>query len=80
MTYHREVRAAAIRCASPRACSAYDAKRLHYFHEMSTARPRGILASTNELLSLHVSRACRGGRRRDGAEVLERLGRIQARS
>ena len=36
----------------------YDAKRIHYFHEMYHAR-EGYLAATNELLSLHVSQETR---------------------
>ena len=37
---------------------AYDAKRIHYFHEMHHATG-GFLAATNELMSLHVSLATR---------------------
>jgi acyl-CoA thioester hydrolase len=37
---------------------AYDDKRIHYLHEMYHAR-EGYLASTNELMSLHVSRETR---------------------
>ena len=33
---------------------AYDAKRIHYFHEMHHAT-EGYLAATNELMSLHVN-------------------------
>ena len=33
---------------------AYDAKRIHYFHEMHHATG-GFLAATNELMSLHVN-------------------------
>ena len=33
---------------------AYDAKRIHYFHEMHHATG-GYLAATNELMSLHVN-------------------------
>jgi acyl-CoA thioester hydrolase len=36
----------------------FDAKRLHFFHEMYHAE-HGYLAATNELLSLHVSQDTR---------------------
>jgi acyl-CoA thioester hydrolase len=36
----------------------FDAKRIHYFHEMYHAG-QGYLAATNELMSLHVSRETR---------------------
>ena len=36
----------------------YDAKRLHFFHEMFRARD-GAKAATNELLSIHVDMASR---------------------
>jgi len=36
----------------------FDAKRIHYVHEMRHAE-EGWLAATNELMSLHVSRATR---------------------
>ncbi len=36
----------------------FDAKRIHYFHEMYHAS-EGYLAATNELLSLHVSQETR---------------------
>lgn len=38
----------------------YDAKRIHYFHEMYHAEA-GYLAASNELMSLHVSRETRRG-------------------
>ena len=52
----------------------FDSKRIHYFHRMYHAR-EGYLASTNELLSLHVSRATR---RSAGMApgILTRLGEI----
>ena len=37
---------------------AFDAKRIHYFHEMHHAT-EGYLAATNELMSLHVNLATR---------------------
>ncbi len=36
----------------------WDAKRIHYFHEMYHAT-EGYLAATNELMSLHVSQETR---------------------
>jgi acyl-CoA thioester hydrolase len=36
----------------------YDAKRIHYFHEMWHAEA-GYLASTNELISIHIDMAAR---------------------
>lgn len=75
VTYHREVRAGdGLRFATR--LLAYDAKRIHYFHEMYHAR-EGYLAATNELLSLHVSQATRRAAAM-APEILERLGRIQA--
>jgi acyl-CoA thioester hydrolase len=52
----------------------FDAKRIHYFHEMYHAR-EGYLAATNELLSLHVSQETRRSAPM-AAEVLERLAEI----
>jgi acyl-CoA thioester hydrolase len=53
----------------------YDAKRLHYVHEVYHAA-EGYLAATNELMSLHVSRATRRATPM-APHVLERLARIQ---
>ncbi len=53
----------------------FDAKRIHYFHEMYHER-EGYLAATNELMSLHVSQATRRSAPM-AAEILERLGEIQ---
>ena len=53
----------------------FDAKRIHYFHEMHHAQ-EGYLAATNELMSLHVSQETRRSAPMAGA-VLERLTRIQ---
>jgi len=75
VTYHREVRAGdGLRFATR--LLGFDAKRIHYFHEMYHAG-EGYLAATNELLSLHVSQATRRAAAM-APEVLERLGRIQA--
>lgn len=54
----------------------YDAKRIHYIHKMFHAE-QGYLASTNELISLHVSRATRRGAAMAEA-VLERLAQIKS--
>jgi acyl-CoA thioester hydrolase len=54
----------------------YDAKRLHYFHQMFHASD-GYLIATNELMSLHVSRQTRRATPMAPA-MLERLGRIKA--
>jgi acyl-CoA thioester hydrolase len=53
----------------------FDAKRIHYFHEMYHAR-EGYLAATNELMSLHVSQETRRSAPM-AAEVLERLAEIR---
>ena len=54
----------------------HDAKRLHYIHAMYHAT-EGFLASTNELMSLHVSQATRRAAPM-AASVLARLAAIQA--
>jgi acyl-CoA thioester hydrolase len=54
----------------------FDAKRLHYFHEMWHAEA-GYLAATNELMSLHVSLETRRAAPM-APEVLQRLGAILA--
>jgi acyl-CoA thioester hydrolase len=54
----------------------FDAKRIHYVHEVYHAR-NGYLAATNELMSLHVSRATRRAIAM-APDVLQRLARIQA--
>ena len=75
VTYHREVRAGdPLRFTTQ--LLAWDAKRLHYFHEMYHAAD-GFLAATNELVSLHVSEATRRAAPM-APEILERLARIQA--
>ena len=52
----------------------FDAKRIHYFHEMYHAQ-EGYLAATNELMSLHVSQETRRSAPM-AAKVLERLAEI----
>ena len=75
VTYHREVRAGdPLRFTTQ--LLAWDAKRLHYFHEMYHAAD-GFLAATNELVSLHVSEATRRAAPM-APEILDRLARIQA--
>ena len=63
VTYHREVRSGdPLRFTT--LLLGHDAKRIHYIHAMYHAR-EGYLASTNELMSLHVDLATRRGA--DGA-------------
>lgn len=55
----------------------FDAKRLHYFHQMYHAE-EGYLAATNELMTLHISEETRRSAPiRD--EILEWLAAIKAR-
>jgi acyl-CoA thioester hydrolase len=75
VTYHQEVREGDPLRFTTRLL-AHDAKRIHYIHEMFHAG-EGYLASTNELLSLHVSQATRRGAPMAPA-ILARLARIQA--
>ena len=75
VTYHREVREGAPLRFTTRLLG-WDAKRIHYFHEMYHA-DLGYLAATNELMSLHVSRETRRGTAM-AREILDRLARIQA--
>jgi acyl-CoA thioester hydrolase len=55
----------------------FDEKRIHYVHEMLHAEG-GYLAATNELMSLHVSRATRRSAPMEPA-VLERLAEVMER-
>jgi acyl-CoA thioester hydrolase len=74
VTYHREVREGDPLRFTTRLLG-FDAKRIHYFHEMYHAEA-GYLASTNELMSLHVSQETR--RTAPMAPgILERLAGIQ---
>jgi acyl-CoA thioester hydrolase len=75
VTYHREVRAGDPLRFTTRMLD-FDAKRVHYFHEMWHAA-EGYLAATNELLSLHVSLDTRRGAPM-APEILARLERIRA--
>ncbi len=54
----------------------FDAKRLHYIHQMYHAE-EGYLASTNELISLHVSRKTRRGAEM-APSIQDRLAEIKA--
>jgi acyl-CoA thioester hydrolase len=54
----------------------FNAKRIHYFHEMYQAR-EGYLAATNELMSLHVSQETRRSASM-APEILERLAEIRS--
>ena len=74
VTYHREVREGDPLRFTTRLL-AFDAKRIHYFHEMYHAEA-GYLASTNELLSIHVSQATRRSAPM-APGILDRLAHIQ---
>lgn len=75
VTYHREVRRDdPLRFTT--VLLGHDAKRVHYIHAMYHAS-EGYLASTNELMSLHVSLATRRGGPM-APEVLARLALVQA--
>jgi len=75
VTYHREVRAGdPLRFTTQ--LLAHDAKRLHYFHAMYHAE-EGYLASTNELMSLHVAVETRRAAAM-APDILTRLAAIQA--
>jgi acyl-CoA thioester hydrolase len=74
VTYHREVREGDPLRFTTRLLG-FDAKRIHYFHEMYHAEA-GYLAATNELMSLHVSQDTRRGAPM-ASEVLDHLARIQ---
>ena len=74
VTYHREVRAAdPLRFTT--VLLGHDDKRIHYLHTMYHAVD-GYLAATNELMSLHVSRATRRASVMAPA-VLARLAAVQ---
>jgi acyl-CoA thioester hydrolase len=74
VTYHREVRAAdPLRFTT--VLLGHDEKRIHYLHAMYHAID-GYLAATNELMSLHVSRATRRASPM-APDVLARLAAVQ---
>jgi acyl-CoA thioester hydrolase len=74
ITYHREVLLGDPLRFTTRLLG-YDAKRIHYFHEMYHAT-EGYLAATNELMSLHVSQDTRRSAPM-AAPVLAHLARIR---
>ena len=74
VTYHREVRAGDPLRFTTRLL-AHDDKRIHYLHAMYHA-DEGWLAATNELMSLHVSRATRRAAAM-APEILARLAAIR---
>src|SRR3989454_12794582 len=75
VTYHREVRSGdPLRFTT--LLLGHDAKRIHYIHAMYHSR-EGYLASTNELMSLHVDLATRRGAPM-APEITARLAAIQA--
>jgi acyl-CoA thioester hydrolase len=75
VTYHREVRRGdPLRFTT--VLLGHDVKRIHYIHAMYHAR-EGYLASTNELMSLHVDLDTRRGAPMDPA-IRQRLAAIQA--
>jgi acyl-CoA thioester hydrolase len=74
VTYHREVRVGApLRFTT--VLLEHDNKRIHYHHAMYHASEH-YLAATNELMSLHVSRATRRASPM-APEVLARLAAVQ---
>ena len=73
VTYHREVREGDPLRFTTRLL-AFDRRRIHYFHEMYHAEA-GYLASTNELVSLHVSQETRRAAPM-APEILDRLAQI----
>jgi acyl-CoA thioester hydrolase len=75
ITYDREVRARDPLRFTTRLID-FDAKRIHYIHQMYHGE-EGYLASTNELMTLHISRKTRRAAPMH-ASVLEHLGRIKA--
>jgi acyl-CoA thioester hydrolase len=75
VTYHREVKEGDPLRFTSRLLD-YDAKRVHYFHEMYHA-DEDYLAATNELMSLHVSETTRRAAPMAPA-IQHRLARIHA--
>jgi len=73
VTYAREVRGGNELRFTTRLLG-FDAKRIHYFHEMYHAR-EGYLAATNELMSLHVSQETRRSAPM-APQILDRLAEI----
>ncbi len=75
VTYQRELREGApLRFTTQ--LLGFDAKRIHYTHEMYHAE-EGFLSAMNELLSIHVNQQTRRSTPM-APEILERLEQIQA--
>ncbi len=74
ITYDREVRVDAPLRFTTRLID-FDEKRIHYIHEMYHGE-EGFLASTNELMSLHVSQETRRAAPM-APEILSRLAAIK---
>ena len=75
ITYEREVREGdPLRFTT--LLLGYDAKRIHYFHAMYHGTD-GYLASTNELVSLHVSQETRRSAPM-AREIQDRLARVKS--
>ena len=74
VTYHREV-VEGDRLRFTTRLLGWDAKRIHYFHEMYHA-DLGYLAATNELMSLHVSQETRRAAPMD-SEIQKFLARVE---
>lgn len=75
ITYQREVREGDPLRFTTRLVD-FDAKRIHYLHEMHHAED-GYLASTNELMSLHVSEETRRSAPM-AEEIMARLAAVKA--
>ena len=75
ITYQREVREGDPLRFTTRLVD-FDAKRIHYLHEMYHAQ-EGYLASTNEVMSLHVSEETRRSAPM-ADDVLARLAEVKA--
>ncbi len=75
ITYDREIRVNAPLRFTTRLID-FDAKRIHYIHQMYHG-DEGYLASTNELMSLHVSQESRRAAAMSDT-VLARLERIKS--
>ena len=75
ITYNREIGEGEPMCFTTELLD-FDEKRLHYIHHMYHAT-KGYLASTNELMSLHVSLATRRSAPMEPA-ILDRLAAIKS--
>ncbi len=75
ITYNREVHLGDPLVITTRLLN-YDAKRIHYLHEMHH-ETAGYLASTNELITIHVSQETRRSTAME-PHILDRLAEIKA--